>query len=130
MDDDQEQPKKRVGRPPKYDWSDKRDICYKLYVEEHRSAADIARYFADHFNVPEKDLPWYGPFCVFTCAHANMVIVGKASFDSSNNGASPRLDRSCHPKTRTQYWQGSKTSGRTMLARKISSILWLKRGGS
>ncbi|KJY00417.1 hypothetical protein TI39_contig330g00005 [Zymoseptoria brevis] len=48
---------KKVGRPPKYDWSDKRDICYKLYVEEQKTAADIARYFADHFNVTEKDLP-------------------------------------------------------------------------
>ncbi|KAK4504076.1 hypothetical protein PRZ48_004991 [Zasmidium cellare] len=52
-----ETPKRRVGRPSKYDWGDKRDICYKLYVEEKKSAQDIAKYFADRFNVSEDELP-------------------------------------------------------------------------
>lgn len=45
------------GRPSKYDWSDKRDICHKLYVEEKKSAVEIAKYFAERFNVSEDDLP-------------------------------------------------------------------------
>lgn len=49
--------KKRVGRPPKYDWEDKRDICYKLWVEEKKSAAAIAAYFAERFNVHPSELP-------------------------------------------------------------------------
>ncbi|CAK3760277.1 Hypothetical predicted protein [Lecanosticta acicola] len=56
MDDDATS-KKRVGRPPKYDWDDKRDICYKLWVDEHKSAAQIAAYFAERFNVHPSELP-------------------------------------------------------------------------
>lgn len=43
-------PKRRVGRPQKYDWLDKRPICYQLYVEEKKTAEEIAKYFADRFN--------------------------------------------------------------------------------
>lgn len=59
-DGDSITPTKRVGRPPKYDWSDKKDICYKLYVEESKSAAEIQKYFSQNFNLALSDLPWYG----------------------------------------------------------------------
>lgn len=45
-----ETPKRRAGRPQKYDWGDKFDICHKLYVEEKKTAEEIAKYFADRFN--------------------------------------------------------------------------------
>ncbi|EME46577.1 hypothetical protein DOTSEDRAFT_107974, partial [Dothistroma septosporum NZE10] len=40
-----------------YDWDDKRDICYRLYVEEKKSVPEIIDYFAQHFNVPLSELP-------------------------------------------------------------------------
>ena len=30
-----------------YDWDDKRDICYRLYVEEKKSLEDVVDYFRD-----------------------------------------------------------------------------------
>ncbi|EMC98573.1 hypothetical protein BAUCODRAFT_21966 [Baudoinia panamericana UAMH 10762] len=41
----------------KYDWDDKKDICYKLYVEGKKTPRDIVKYFANHFSVPESELP-------------------------------------------------------------------------
>ncbi|KAM3424905.1 hypothetical protein BST61_g6879 [Cercospora zeina] len=55
--DDIEPPKRRAGRPPKYDWTDKKDICWKLYVDEHKSASDIQKHFSQHFNIAIRDLP-------------------------------------------------------------------------
>lgn len=46
-----------MPRPQKYDWDDKRDICYKLHVEEKLSAAEVVKYFAKHFDIPESELP-------------------------------------------------------------------------
>ena len=46
-----------MGRPPKYDWDDKRDICYKLYVEDKLSGTQIVKYFAKHFHIAESELP-------------------------------------------------------------------------
>ncbi|KAK3723176.1 hypothetical protein LTR37_001899 [Vermiconidia calcicola] len=46
-----------MPRPQKYDWDDKKDLCYKLYVEEKLSAPKIVAYFATRLNVPESDLP-------------------------------------------------------------------------
>ena len=46
-----------MPRPQKYDWDDKRDICYKLYVEEKLSGQEVVRHFAKHFNLPESELP-------------------------------------------------------------------------
>ena len=46
-----------MGRTPKYDWSDKRDICHKLYVEQKLPCPKIVEYFADHFKLPESELP-------------------------------------------------------------------------
>lgn len=38
-----------------YDWDDKRDICYRLYVEEKRSLEDVVDYFRDKLKfVPSK----------------------------------------------------------------------------
>ena len=46
-----------MPRPQKYDWDDKRDICYKLYVEQKLPASEIVTHFANHFNLPESELP-------------------------------------------------------------------------
>ncbi|KAH9818150.1 Clr5 domain [Teratosphaeria destructans] len=46
-----------AGRPPRYDWDDKKDICYQLYVEQKKSPPEIVRYFANHFGVPESEIP-------------------------------------------------------------------------
>ena len=48
---------RKGGRPPKYDWDDKREICHQLYVEEKKSVAQIIDYFANIFNVPKSELP-------------------------------------------------------------------------
>lgn len=45
------------GRPCKYDWEDKKDICYTLYVEQKKSPRDIVKYFAAHFGCAESELP-------------------------------------------------------------------------
>lgn len=63
---DVEPAKRRVGRPPKYDWTDKKDICWKLYVDEHKSASEIQKYFSQHFDIAISDLPWY--YCPLTCS--------------------------------------------------------------
>ncbi|KAI7559942.1 hypothetical protein KC317_g10046, partial [Hortaea werneckii] len=46
-----------MGRPSRYDWDDKRDICWKLYVEEKKSPKEIVAWFSNHFGVPESELP-------------------------------------------------------------------------
>ena len=51
-----------MPRPKKYDWDDKRDICWKLYVERDYSAGQIVQYFADHFNIPISELPGRNQF--------------------------------------------------------------------
>ncbi|KAK3115683.1 hypothetical protein LTR53_004746 [Teratosphaeriaceae sp. CCFEE 6253] len=45
------------GRASKYDWDDKKDICYQLYVEEKKTPGQIVKYFAEHFGVPESEIP-------------------------------------------------------------------------
>jgi len=45
-----------VGKA-KYDWDDKRDVCYQLFVEQKKTPKEIVTYFADHFCVPESELP-------------------------------------------------------------------------
>lgn len=50
-------PRRRTGRPAKYKWDDKRDLCYKLYVEERKSAAEIAKYFAEQQDADASELP-------------------------------------------------------------------------
>ena len=46
-----------MGRRPKYDWTDKRDVCHKLYVEQKLPVSQVIEYFANHFKVPESELP-------------------------------------------------------------------------
>ncbi|KXT05217.1 hypothetical protein AC578_8353 [Pseudocercospora eumusae] len=50
-------PTRRVGRPYKYDWDDKKDICYRLYVTEQKSVAEIAKYFIGRFKTSPSDIP-------------------------------------------------------------------------
>ncbi|EME83014.1 uncharacterized protein MYCFIDRAFT_35833 [Pseudocercospora fijiensis CIRAD86] len=50
-------PTRRVGRPPKYDWADKKDLCYRLYVTEQKSGAEIVKYFAETFRTNPSDIP-------------------------------------------------------------------------
>ena len=47
----------RPGRKPQYDWEDKKDICYELYVEQGLNTPEIIQHFAKHFNLPESELP-------------------------------------------------------------------------
>lgn len=46
-----------MGRPQKYDWDDKKDICYQLFVEQKKSVKDVVKYFAEHFGCAESELP-------------------------------------------------------------------------
>ncbi|KAK5121059.1 hypothetical protein LTR85_005543 [Meristemomyces frigidus] len=46
-----------MGRPSRYDWDDKKDICYQLYVEQKKSPREIVKYFAQHFGCAESELP-------------------------------------------------------------------------
>ncbi|KAK0278861.1 hypothetical protein LTR35_009126 [Friedmanniomyces endolithicus] len=47
------------GRTPKndYDWDDKKDVCYQLFVVEKKSINEIITHFANHFGVAETELP-------------------------------------------------------------------------
>ena len=47
--------------PPhkKYDWSDKRDICYRLWVEEERTMPELMEYFAQALGVATDSIPSY-----------------------------------------------------------------------
>lgn len=57
-----EDPPRKPGRPPKYDWDDKRDICYQLYVVEKKSVPQIIDHFAKLFDVPVSELPSHKSF--------------------------------------------------------------------
>ncbi|QIW98300.1 hypothetical protein AMS68_003818 [Peltaster fructicola] len=48
---------KRAGRPAKHDWSDKRDLCYKLYVDEHKQIKEIIDYFTTALGVDVSEVP-------------------------------------------------------------------------
>nr|POE69105.1 hypothetical protein CFP56_72812 [Quercus suber] len=47
----------RVGRPRLYDWDDKRDICYELYVVQKKTVPEIITHFANLFGVDKSELP-------------------------------------------------------------------------
>ncbi|KAF2716078.1 hypothetical protein K431DRAFT_236167 [Polychaeton citri CBS 116435] len=49
--------RRRGGRPRKYDWSDKRDICHRLYVEEKKNVRQVVEWFAEHFSLDTTQLP-------------------------------------------------------------------------
>jgi hypothetical protein len=51
-----------MGRPQKYDWEDKREICWKLYNEDRLSGNQIVQHFVEHFKLPESDLPTSNQF--------------------------------------------------------------------
>ncbi|TKA33231.1 hypothetical protein B0A50_00784 [Salinomyces thailandicus] len=46
-----------MPRPSRYDWDDKRDICWQLYVEQRKTPKECVAWFSNHFNVPESELP-------------------------------------------------------------------------
>lgn len=48
-----------MPRHKKYDWSDKRDLCYRLYAEEEKSLPQIQEYFAQALGVAENLIPSY-----------------------------------------------------------------------
>jgi hypothetical protein len=50
-----------ANMPPhkKYDWSDKREICYRLWVEEERSLPEIMEYFSQALGVAADSIPSY-----------------------------------------------------------------------
>lgn len=56
-----------MGRPTRYDWDDKKDICWQLYVEQKKSPTEIVAWFANHFSVPESELPRSVPYPVSVC---------------------------------------------------------------
>jgi hypothetical protein len=43
----------------KYDWSDKRDICHRLYVEEEKSLPQVKEYFSQALGVAAESVPSY-----------------------------------------------------------------------
>nr|POE79855.1 hypothetical protein CFP56_07921 [Quercus suber] len=47
----------RVGRPRLYDWDDKRDICYELYVVQKKTVPEIVTHFANLFGIDKSELP-------------------------------------------------------------------------
>jgi hypothetical protein len=48
-----------MPRNKKYDWSDKRDICHKLYVEEEKSLPEVKEYFSQALGVAPESIPSY-----------------------------------------------------------------------
>lgn len=45
------------GRRPKHDWSDKKELCYRLYVEEKQHIRDIIAYFSNELGFDESVIP-------------------------------------------------------------------------
>jgi hypothetical protein len=43
----------------RYDWSDKRDLCYRLWVEEERTLPEIMGYFSQALGVAADSIPSY-----------------------------------------------------------------------
>jgi hypothetical protein len=87
-----------MARNKKYDWSDKRDICYKLYIEEEKTLPELKEYFIQALGVAKESIPSYvltttivrrtvtyqNPSRAFT----NTSTAHRPSTDSSKNGAS------------------------------------------
>jgi len=48
-----------MPRPKKHDFSDKKEICYRLYVEEKRPMRELLKYFKEQFSIPLEMLPKY-----------------------------------------------------------------------
>ena len=68
--------------PPhkKYDWSDKRDICYRLWVEESRTLPEIMDYFSQALGVAAESIPscvlpiWSTVLMCTFLSHVNISI--------------------------------------------------------
>jgi hypothetical protein len=50
-------PAATMPRQKKYDWSDKKDVCYRLWVEEEKSLPQVQEYFAQALGVAEGCIP-------------------------------------------------------------------------
>jgi hypothetical protein len=48
-----------MPRHKKYDWADKKDLCYRLWVEEEKSLPQVQEYFAQALGVAEDCIPSY-----------------------------------------------------------------------
>ena len=52
-------PAATMPRHKKYDWADKKDICYRLWVEEEKSLPQVQEYFSQALGVAEDCIPSY-----------------------------------------------------------------------
>lgn len=48
-----------MPRAKKYDWSDKRDLCYRLFIEEKKTLPELKDYFAQALGVAADSIPSY-----------------------------------------------------------------------
>jgi len=46
-----------MPRPKKHHFDDKKQICYKLYVEEKRPMREVLKYFYEQSGMAKDDLP-------------------------------------------------------------------------
>jgi hypothetical protein len=52
-------PAATMPRHKKYDWADKKDLCYRLWVEEEKSLPQVQEYFSQALGVAEDCIPSY-----------------------------------------------------------------------
>jgi hypothetical protein len=48
-----------MPRHKKYDWADKKDLCYRLWVDQEKSLPQVQEYFAQALGVAEDCIPSY-----------------------------------------------------------------------
>lgn len=46
-----------MARNKKHNFDDKKQICYKLYVEEKRPMRELLKYFEESSGLPREELP-------------------------------------------------------------------------
>lgn len=46
-----------MPRPKKWAFEDKKEICYKLYMEEQRPMREIVKYFVESSGMPAGEQP-------------------------------------------------------------------------
>jgi len=91
-----------MPRNKKYDWADKKDICYRLWVEEEKSLPQVQEYFSKALGVTDECIPSYVPplpivqqssRCTLPSIYAvtDTETEHKLSSASSRNGASHRV---------------------------------------
>ena len=78
-----------MPRHKKYDWADKKDLCYRLWVDEEKSLPQVQEYFAQALGVAEDCIPsCVLPFTQLSIHAVTDVKIGhKHSSASSRNGA-------------------------------------------